>query len=58
MFKTDISAVEQNGILAFEFVPSEDLQVQRLPAVRENPFLDYKMTEQHKAADSKRSMLI
>ncbi len=41
IFKTDSSAVEQDGILAFEFVPSEDLQVQRLPAVRENPFLDY-----------------
>lgn len=63
--------IEKDGILAFEFVPLEDSQVQRLLAVRENPFPEYNLsacvseftkyfilTEQHQITDSKRTILI
>lgn len=63
--------IETKGILAFEFVPLEDSQVQRLLAVRENPFPDYNLSsciaefskyfalvEQHQVTDSKRTILI
>lgn len=63
--------IEKDGILAFEFVPLEDSQVQRLLAVRENPFPEYTLEnciqefnnyftllEQHQVTDSKRTILI
>ncbi len=63
--------VKKNGILAFEFVPLEDSQVQRLLAVRENPFPDYDLStcknafseyfevvEEHQVTDSKRTIVI
>lgn len=63
--------MKKDGILAFEFVPLDDSQVQRLLAVRENPFPEYNLSscitefckyftliEQHQVTDSKRTILV